>query len=299
MSGEIMTDKMDTNLDQLQVIIQPDPIKALGEITLTREGLEKQADVAVASVVDVDYHAVRGTCGDERVRVGLRSGEPNVEARPSVFGGPVIYGLYVAELAGAFKDSHLTASERLSAVYRDLKRNGILAGGHEHCAAAGGFGDAVMPNIAASAEAIKSYAEANMGDDYEESLMDEVLANAVTINESGVYVGWDGEAALVEVLGDEADEAIEKLVDAPHEGRTLVRTHLVDKTVDQTMVHEKAGGEDSFVTDDGYAAEIENALATGPEADRMRRLMEHAREAVIEGVGASVPNPELHQIDIR
>ena len=126
-------------------------------------------------MVEVDYDTVRGACGDERYRIGLLSGEEIVEPRPSVFGGPNIYGLYVAELAGVFANSPLSADERLVQVTRDLNRN-------------------------------------------------------------------------------KRDGA----------------------TIDQTKVHHHSDGEDSFEHDDAYA-----------------------REAVLVGVALSVPNPELHQIDVR
>lgn len=292
-----MTHITDIDPAQVAIKIHENPIKLLGEVTLTGSDLEQQAGYIRESMVEVDYDSTRGTCGDERYRVGLHSGEAVVEARPSVFGGPNIYGLYVAELAGTFRDSPQTPTERLTQVTRDLNRNKVLSGGHEHCAAAAGFGDKVLPNIVDNAATIRGYAKANKSD-YDEGLMSEVLDNASALVNSKTYEGWDGEAASLEVLGDEAGVAIERLADVPHEGRTIVRNKVEGVTIDQTSVHEHANGEDSFEHDDAYADRIENALASGPQAARVKKLMEHAREAVLVGVALSVPNPELHQIDV-
>jgi hypothetical protein len=74
-------------------------------------------------------------------------------------------------------------------------------------------------------------------------------------------------------------------------------------TVDQTKLHdlsekENSKAEDSFVIDDWYADDIENALASGPDAVRQKHLMEHARELLLAAVAAAVPNKELHQFSI-
>jgi hypothetical protein len=287
------------NLDPstLLVKIHDEPIKNTNnELTITKDELSKQADFLRESMTAVDYGTVRGTCGDERFRVGLKSGEEKVEARPSVFGGPNIYGLYIMELAGMFKGSTASPDERLRQTTRDLNRNKIASGGHEHCAAAAGFA-AVIENGESNAALVKAYAKENMSN-YDESLMNEVLDNASRLVEEMTYEGWDGEAALLRVLGNEANEAIERLADMPHKGRTLARQKRPGYTIDQTRVHELSDGEDSFDHDDPYADRIENALAAGPKASRVKQLMEHAREFVLVGVALAVPNPELHQIDI-
>lgn len=298
MNGERMVQRTDIDPTSLVAKIHESPVKALGEITLSQDALAKQASYITESAAVIDYETVRGTCGDERERIGLRSGEAVVEPRPSVFGGPNIYGLYVAELAGVFKGSQSSPTERLRQVTRDLNRNKVASGGHEHCAAAAGFGDKVLPNIVANQELIRSYATSNK-EDYDEEIMNEVFANATAVVEARTYAGWDGETALLEVLENEAGESVERLADVPHEGRTFVRTKRPNTTVDQSRLHSVSGGEDSFVHDDAYADRIENALASGPEAAKMKRLMEHAREAVLVGVALSVPNPELHQIDLK
>lgn len=295
-----MTEKLESGNQMIQEVethIIDGPIKlTVEEPTLDIAALETQAGYLRASLVEIDYSSVHGTCGDERYRIGLASGAEKVEARPSVFGGPDIHGLYVSEGAGVYKDSQLTPTERLGDVMKTLKPNGVKSGGHEHCAAAAGFGDAVIPNIVANPDLVRAYAKNNM-DNYDDTVMTEVLENFTLALET--YKGWDGEAALKENLGDEAGEAIEKLADVPHEGRTLARNKRVGYTIDQTLVHENADGEDSFEYDDPYADVIENALATSPDSTDLLKLMRHAREAVLVGVALSVPNTEIHQIDVR
>src|SRR5579885_1999850 len=90
------------NLDPMviNIAIGPQPLKNLEHVTVNREAIENQALAARESIVSVDFKAVRGTCSDERERVGLLSGESKVEARPAVWGGPNIYGLYMTELTG-------------------------------------------------------------------------------------------------------------------------------------------------------------------------------------------------------
>jgi len=294
--GESMNGTINIDPTTLLVKVHEVPIKNVNnKVTLSKSDLETQARHLRESMVPVDYDTARGTCGDERYRKGLRSGEAIVEARPSVFAGPNIYGLYVSELAGVFKGSDASPDERLRQVTRNLNRNKIASGGHERCTAAASFGT-VLANGAANPELVRSYAEDNM-DDYEERFMSEVLDEASDIVTAKTYEGWDGEAALLRLLGTEADEAIERLVDAPHEGRSLARNKKSGWTIDQTRVHQKSGGEDSFEWDDPYAERIENALAAGPDASSVKRLMEHVREFVLASVALSVPNPELHQID--
>ncbi len=295
--SEFMSNTIDSDPMEVITKVYESPIKATGEVTMSSENLEVQAAYLRGSMVEIDYDTVRGTCGDERYRVGLRTGEEIVEARPSVFGGHNIYGLYVSELASMFAGSEASPNESLDQVTRDLNRNKVASGGHEHCAAAAGFG-VVLANIVENADLVRAYTQANKSD-YDADLTNEVLENAARIVTSKKYEGWDGESALIEVLGDEAGEAIERLADVPHTGRTLARNKRSGVTIDQTQVHQNSDGEDSFEWDDPYADRIENAAAAGPDAARIKRVMEHAREAVLVGVALAVPNPELHQIDVQ
>lgn len=279
----------------IQIVIHEQPAKLIGEATMTPDMLQQQAEFARDSLAPIDYTTTAGTCGDERERVGLRSGAEIVKPRPSVWGGPETYGLYISEMAGVFSDDGMSAGDRLAAVAETNKAKSIPAGGHEHCAAAGSFGT-VLENIVANRELAHMYAQRNM-EDYDATLMDEAIDNAARAVESGRYRGWNGEQALSETLGDDANEAIERLADVPHEGRTFVRVKIEGYTVDQTGLHNRSGGEDSFVQDDPYADRIETAHA-GSNNEK-KRVMEHAREALTVGVALAVPNTEIHQIDLR
>lgn len=290
-------DVLDPMMVKIDVV--PQAIKATGEITMMPEQVEAQAEAARRNLVAVADDA-RGTCLDERERLGTRAYAyaDQAEPRPSVAGGPDIYGLYVAEFSGYFGDSGGDVETNLSQVKNDINRKRIKSGGHDHCAANASFGPIV--SIIANPDnalALKSYAKANQGDSYDEAIADEVLGFAIATDKSGRYADHE-EATLGKVYGDEAGEAIETLADVPHEGRTIIRQSKRGYTVDQTALHNATGGEDSFVFDDWYADDIENALASGPEAARMKKRMRTAREFLIAAVAQAVPNKELHQINL-
>ena len=298
-------------MDQQRIGELLDPMMAMTSIegqikgsaenaSLSPEQLVEQADFARSSMVVVSEDAP-GTCIDERPRLGTREEHGKIEARPSVPGGPVVYGQYVAELSGYFSDSSSQdAEESMSIIADDLESKGIVLGGHDDCRANGGMGD-VISFIADNPEAVKAYAERNMGDEYNEDLANESISYAIKVTESGKYDDHQ-EETLAHVLGDKSSNAIEKL-EGEHEGRTVVRNKVRNTTVDQTKLHklteERLGeAEDSFVMDDWYAHDIENALATGPNAAHQKKVMAHARELVLAALAGAVPNPELHQINL-
>ncbi len=291
-SGDVL-DPMMTNISIVET-----PIKLIDGIeTMTLDEVQQQAELARQSLVPVTKDS-RGTCIDERERVGTRAQEGVVKPLPSVAGGPDIYGLYVAEFSGYFGDSNRDPESSLGEIKRDINSKGIASGGHDHCAANASFGPIV--SIVANPEnaaGLKAYAEINQGDAYDETIANEVLDFARQVDGSGRYVNHK-EDTLAEVYGDEADEAIETLANVPHEGRTFIRQDKRGYTVDQTSLHNLSGGEDSFVFDDWYADDIENALARGPEAVIMKKRMETAREFLIAAVAQAVPNKELHQINL-
>lgn len=267
--------------------------------TLGVEQLERQAELARQSLVAVGAN-VRGTCVDERPRIGTRGEAGKIEARPSVPGGPDVYALYVAELSGYFGDISNDPKYNLAQVKRDINNKGIRSGGHDHCAANDSFGP-IIEIIAENTDYVKTYAKANMGETFNDDLADEVIRYSQSVHSSGRYEEHH-EGTLGEVLEDEAMDAIELLF-GEHEGRSLARQKVRGYTVDQTKLHdlsEKENGkaEDSFVIDDWYADDIENALASGPNAVRQKHLMEHAREFLLAAVAAAVPNKELHQFSI-
>ena len=273
------------------------PIKLTGESRVQPEVVVEQAEAARRCLVRVDYSCVCGTCAEDRERVGLMSGETEVEPRPSNFGGPVIQGLYVSELSGRFGiDSPLTGKERLAAIDVAFSESGrVKSGGHVNCAANADF-DKVVGNILNLKAEIETYASVQLGDKYDQSAMDEVYYWADNASISRRYADWD-QSALVEVLGDGAGNGIEIVADVNHDAETLIRTNIKNGTVGQTEIYALTGKR-SFVQDDAYSEVIENVLATGTDPNRMKRVMEHAREAVIVSVSQLLPNPELHQISI-
>lgn len=292
--GFEMNTTPDVDNDEVTIRIHESPVKLTGEITMSPRDLLAQAEAAKACLRTVDYHQDYGTCGDERERIGTRSGETVIEPHPSVFGGPDIYAMYMNTLTGAFTDDSSSPDEQLSTSIRGLRDGGIPSGGHEHCAASGKFGK-ILSNIANNRDAVHAYARQNM-EFYDHEVMDQVISYAEQASASGIYDGWDGEKALIEALGKHSGQAIERLADVPHEAKTLIRNKRAGLTVDQTSLHEMTDGDDSFVHDDAYAEVIELALSSG--FAESKRMMEHAREALMVGVALAVPNKEIHQIDL-
>lgn len=279
---------------EMAIAIMPDPIKLIGEQTMSVVDVNKLADVARECLEDYDDNT-RGTCIDERPRVGLLDGTPNVEARPSSVGGPNIYALYLAELIGYFGNDEDDGEAHLSSVTELINSSEIPSGGHAHCKANGSFGD-VIEVIASQRELIDEKVRASMGDEYDPDAVDEIYNNATRTYESGRYSNWN-EDVLAKVLGDEAGQAIEVLADIPHLGKTFIRESVPGKTVDQTKLHERTS-EYSFVHTENYAERIENAIASGPDAEHMTELARHAREILLVAISIAVPNEELHGISI-
>lgn len=288
---------MTTDQLEVRVLTEQNPIKTNGEFLADPALITEQAEAARDSLVDVDYFAVPGTCSDERAREGILSGEPLVEARPSVLGGPTVYGLAVAELTGFFGEAETAGEARLATVAQRLEDVGILNGGHIKCAANAGF-ESWMRIMAEHPELVVPYVEKEMGTRFDPITMAEVVHYAGDVVASGRYGGWS-EEVLPRVLGDKSGSAIEKLRDVPHDGMTLVRQKVDGKTVDQTTLYERSVlGRGSFVFDDPYADLVEHAMTTGPDAARKKVVAEHAREAIIAAIAVALPNPELYQITL-
>jgi len=292
-----MAGEFDTMMAQIAVVERP--LKVNGDTQVTSEQLDTQAHHARDCLEMVNYDEVRGTCPDERPRVGLLNGEPTVETRPSAFGGPNIYGLYMAEMSGYFGTSDGTGEERLRLVTQQINRNGVKSGGHKDCKANAGVPD-VFTLIAdpANRAAFESYARQEIGEDYDQTASDEAINYAHVTVASSRYAGWD-ESVLETVLADEAGDAIQVLAAVPHTGKSVVKVKSGNATVPQTKLHEQSGGEDSFILTDPYMDRIENALASGPEAARRKVIMRHARELLNAAIYAALPNQELHQININ
>ncbi len=291
---------MATDFDPMMAtaVVNEVPVKGGGDLA-SLEAAEQQAVRIRDHIVKVPVGA-RGTCRDEREREGLASGADTVEIRPSVDGGPNIYGLAVAELTGYFGKSNSSGEERLSQVtevLEDATDAGILSGGHEDCAANGKFGIWMgLLSDPSAKQQIEDSMQQELGDKYDGELADELFANADAANQSGRYDDWN-EAVLPRVLGDQAGEAIERLAHIKHDATTIVRNHVEGTTLDQTGLH--LDGPRSFGFDDWYAARIEKVLSTGPEASRMQQLARHARAAIVAAVNAAVPNPELYEVTIN
>jgi hypothetical protein len=283
--------------DDVDINIIPTPVKGTDLPGVDTELIQRQAELGAEHLVPVDYATTHGTCGDERERIGLLNGSHNIQPRPSVFAGPDVFGLAVAELTGSLPDVDSTARDRLARIKKLLNEGGVMSGGHVECAANAKFIKWIGV-IASRSEDVRGYASLNLGQDYDPTAMEEVEAFARRTVEGGVYDDWT-EDVLKEVLGDEAGEAIEVLAPVEHEGLMLERNEEPDSTIDQTPVFENSVvGRGSFIFDDAYAKRIEDIVTSGPEAARKVVLARHAREAIIAAVASAVPNPTIYQAKI-
>lgn len=281
-----------------KITIIPTAIKVNGEPTVHEGDIDKQALRARDCLVDVDYHKVRGTCGDERERIGLASGDPFVETRPSAFGGPDVYAMYIGIFSGIL--AKVKGIEQLRQSKGIINGARIPSGGHEDCKANEGLPEVIaFAAESANRESIQDYTKLELGEDYDRSIMDFIFSNVEEAATSDRYDDWDG-TELKEVLGDEAGQAIERLVRKPHKAKTFIRQEIPGKTVDQTRLHHATGGEDSFEVDDPYLDLIEAALAEhSGDPEYMKKVARHAREVLHASIANAVPNEELHEIHIN
>lgn len=270
------------------------PIKNAGQSGADSSLVVRQSELTAQCLGYVDYASARGTCCDERRRTGLLSGKITVEMRPSIFGGPDIYGLAIGELTGIFQEENASGENRLRAAKRLLNDAGICSGGHVKCAANAMF-NTWMTTIKEQPDTVKSYAKQELGIHYDQTIMDEVVRNAGTCTGSGMYTSWD-EDVLVRVLGNEAGEAMEVLADVPHEGYVVVRNKVPNSTIDQTALYDLSVlGRGTFDVDDDYAELIENIIISGGDNEHLTKLARHAREAIIAAIAGAVPNPLLYE----
>lgn len=279
--------------DNIRIVSNPEPVKLIGQATLTLTELEDLAQIGIKSLVSYGDDS-RGTCGDERAREGLLNGDKTVEARPSAWGGPNIYGLFMAELSGYFADSKLDGRGRLQAVTGIINDANIKSGGHVGCAANDSLPDilAILADQAKWAAAVKD----ELGNEYDNELSESLASNAQKALDSQAYKGW-AETILQEVLGDQAGVAIETLQPGPHTARVLERIWVVNQTVDQTTLAKNANGQTSFVQDEPYCQRIELAIS-GDDQGKIP-ILRHAREALLQAVLLAVPNPELWQTSLK
>ncbi|HEX8182222.1 MAG TPA: hypothetical protein VF575_01315 [Candidatus Saccharimonadales bacterium] len=273
----------------VHVDVIPIPVKGRERDEMPFAQIEAQAEINRSNLVEVDYHSVPSTCSDERPHEN--------EARPSVFGGSDVYALAIGELTGQFAGSKLAAKERLIVSKQTINDAKLLSGGHVNCAAATSF-EVWMTSIHEQPENIIPYVRQEIGDDYDDDMMQEVIANAARATDNGTYADFS-EETLRDVLGDEAELAIERVGNVPHEGVTLAKNKVNGKTIDQTAVYEQSvAGRGTFDFDEAYAQKIEDAVTSGPEAVRLQKLAHHAREAVIAAISGAVPNDLIYQITI-
>lgn len=298
-----MSEQMSTDNGNVLVRIETEAIKGQGDAT--RAQLEAQAAIASGCGAEVDYKNTRGTCGDERERAGLLNGSTEVEDRPSVWGGPDIYGLGISELTGVIPAGVTTGKEALRQTKAKINDAGIKSGGHVNCAANAGF-KSWISTIAYSPGTIEAYIKKELGEQYDPGVLAELSTNAKAAVESGRYDDWD-ETVLQEVLGEEKGEALEVLAKdpqnpdkvKPHEAKTFVRQKKRNRTINQTEVYRRSVyGGGSFVVDEPYAEDIEAAVTSGPDAARLMVLARHAREAINAAVAGAVPNETIYEIEL-
>ncbi|HUC88174.1 MAG TPA: hypothetical protein VMR95_03425 [Candidatus Binatia bacterium] len=276
------------------IVRMPVRVKGSGPEIVSANLLKRQVEIARECLVPVDLSLDRGTCSDERKRIGLLNGSSVVKPRPSVLGGPDLYALAVMELTGAFAPNDNRSSEqRLSASAQKLQDAGLRNGGHLICKFNADWLE-WLSAIANHPEYIADYTRQEKGDDYVEEAMAEVIAEAQAIVSGGLYKDWD-ESVLPRVLGADAGEAIEQLAPVQHKGLIVVRNRIINTTVDQNELYDRSViGEGGYVIDDWYADTLEHVAASGPDADWKMTKAGHAHEAIIAAMVKVLPNPELY-----
>lgn len=273
--------------DSIEIALNPEPVKLNGEAAMNPQDLMALSQQCAKCLIEYTKKT-RGTCGDERGRKGLLNGEPVVEARPSAWGGPNIYGLFMAELSGKFIGSELSGIDRLAQVTKTINSADITSGGHLGCAANGSFRDILA--IISEHTNWSDAAAQQLGGSFDSNLAKQLAANAQAALDTGVYDNWQ-ESNLQAVLGDEAKVAIEELVPGPHTARLVERVWIEGRTIDQTRVVTTSNGETSFVQDEPYCQRIEDAI--GGNDLTQKPLLRHAREALLQAVVMAVPNSQL------
>ena len=287
---EHMLSKVEFDPMMVMSKVSESPIK-LGEVQTSPEVIDSIMAEARACLRQYSMYDVRGTCMDERPRIGLRSGEVTVGVRPSAPGGPDIYGLAVAELTGVFGDSSSDAETRIKGVKKSLNRAGLISGGHQNCAADDSFA-VWVPIVSSEKAAVSQYVKDKIEADgliYDQDKMNEVIANAEKLDASGRYADWS-EEEYFKVLGDEAGYAIEKLKDVNHEGILKIWVEIDGYTVDQSSLDNKA-----FILDKPYMKKIEDVVTTGPDATGLNELARYARYAIVKAISFALPNKELQE----
>lgn len=278
----------DTQFDIMKVTahISEQPIKLLKEASPESELVEILNDAK--SSLTAYTEETRGTCMDERRRTTLKDGKPAVEVRPSLPGGPDVYLLAVRELTGYHEGQALTANERAHDSKTTLDEKGVRSGGHEECAADNLLGTWAGQVIVENQTGIAEYVQRKFdqaGINFDMDLMNQVFENAADIQASGRYAEWS-EESYFDLLGAEADEAIEKLEHAPHLGKMMIWVEIDGQTIDQTKIGNRA-----FELNLPYMKRVENAGLNGPAAE----LAPYARYAIVGALGAALPNEELQE----
>lgn len=260
--------------------------------------LEVQARLFQECLVPVEYTKSYGTCVDERRRAHLLSGEQSFLARPSVPGGPVIYGLLVHELTGfVFPNDCLTGESRLAFVKKRQQDAQLLGGGHLNCAANARLPE-LLSLIGKGPAGLRDYTKQHLGDNFSDDALQAVVQYAQAALSTEVYSQWN-EQLLVTVHGDEAGTAIEVLDDIPHGALTVGRNGLAGFTIDQNTLYEVSIlGKGSYDMDEVYAGLLETVAASGPDAGWKSVLARHARELILAAVVQVVPNPDLYEVQV-
>lgn len=278
----------DTQFDIMKVTahISEQPIKLLKEASPEAELFEILDDAK--SSLTAYTEETRGTCMDERRRTALKGGRPIVEVRPSLPGGPDVYLLAVRELTGYHEGQDITAEERAQDSKTTLNDKGVRSGGHAECAADNLLGTWAGQVIVENQADVAKYVHRKFdedGIDFDMNLMSKVFDYAADTQVSGRYAEWS-EQSYFDLLGVEAEEAIEELEHAPHLGKMMIWVDIEGQTIDQTKIGNRA-----FELNRPYMKRVENAGVNGPAAE----LVPYARYAIVAALAAALPNEELQE----
>lgn len=240
----------------------------------------------------VDAHEP-STCLDGRPCLHLLSGAAT-NVRPGLAGGAGISGWAAAELTGWAGDVNESLAETYHRITTVLASNGLVVGGHcDDQAAAAQFKNgktgcgasdnaaAIIANLADPQyhDFMTGLSARLLGDDFDQTIMDAIIAKARSLTENGRLASWQG-ATMVDDLGNQTAERIEVLASQPdathgHHEQSVVVNFVPGTTLNRDQLVADTGRQ-AFKIDMWYLDDVANALATGPAAAKQKQALGHA-----------------------
>jgi hypothetical protein len=288
------------NVEDIAVFVRQEAVKTLGA-EFAQEKVEQQAEIVRSNLIVTEgLKDLYSGCSDERGRDGQLDGQPGV-ARFQVFGGNATYFVNINALLG-FGSSD-DAEDSFKTAINSLDEAGFKPGMHQACAALNGV-HPVMAIIHNKPNMVLEYAQAELGDEFDENYANQLIVNAGLIITGAKFENFrenNLQDLLVKKYGEaEAYKAVELIRPGlEHAGYTIARIKKPNVATDASAIFDASVfGRGSYIFNDAYASSIENLVASGPHATEALKLARHAREFIIRATLEAVPNPELRQFTL-